>query len=84
MPKPVAEADGAAIAALILSFFVPLAGLILAYCHFSAAKRRGYAPSGVAVAGLIISWVGTVFGVLFLAIFIASIIMAASQTGSYQ
>ena len=72
------ESNGMAIAGFVLSFFIPLLGLIFSAIGVSRAKklpqRTGY---GLAVAGLIISILAIVIGV------VVAIILANSPTYYY-
>jgi Tfp pilus assembly protein PilE len=61
--SPAPSSDGKAIASLVLSIlwlagFGSIAGVILGHLSRGEAKRAGRAPSGMALAGLIIGYVG--------------------------
>ncbi len=77
---PVAQADGMAIASLILAFFVPIAGAILGMVSRGQAKSKGLQPSPVATWGMILGWVFTGIAVLST---ILVVILAASNTTTY-
>ena len=78
--RPQADADGAAIAALIMAFVIPPLGIVFGCVATSQARRKGLRPSGVA------SW-GIGLGVIFTAVYVIVIIVAivaASKDASYQ
>jgi hypothetical protein len=62
--RPRADADGAAIAAIITVWFLPLLGVILGHVSRGAAKRHGLEPASVATAAMIIGYIGLALGVL--------------------
>lgn len=62
--RPRADADGAAIAALILAFFFPPLGIILGHVSRGQARRRGLRPSVPATLGCVLGYVFTVLGIL--------------------
>lgn len=79
---PRADADGLAVAALVLSLlWLGGLGSILAVVfgstHRSAARRERKQPSGLATAGVILGWAG-----IALAVFVvAAVIALASRSG---
>ena len=66
---PRADADGAAIAALICAFFIPILGIVFGHVSRGQAKRAGKQPSGVATAGCVLGYVFTGFTALFVIVF---------------
>ncbi len=79
------KTNGLAITSLILSFFIPLVGLILAIVALSQIKKKQEGGKGLAIAGLIISIVVMLFHFLFLMILILGAmaeIQSTSTTGS--
>ncbi|KFI40450.1 hypothetical protein BACT_1154 [Bifidobacterium actinocoloniiforme DSM 22766] len=58
--SPATRTSGVAIAGFILSFILPLAGLIVSIIAYSESKRKPDQKSGMAIAGVIISAVGLV------------------------
>ncbi len=76
--RPVADADGAAIASLITAFFIPPVAIILGVVAQNQAHRRDLRPSAVAV------W-GTLLGAVFtVGVIIAVIVVAANQPDATQ
>lgn len=59
--------DGLAVAGFVLSFLLPLLGLILSWVSVTTAHRDGYRASGLAVTGV---WVSAVIIAFFLLIVI--------------
>lgn len=68
--------NGLAIASLVSSFFISLLGIILGHIALNQIKRTGEGGRGLAIAGLIIGYIGLVLGIIF---FISFMGMAASQ-----
>jgi len=65
-----------AILALIFAFFVPLLGAIFGHVAMGQIKRSGEEGRGLALAGVIVGWVFTGFGALWLFIFFAAVAAA--------
>ena len=79
--QPVASTNTLAIIALVTSLLgVHLAGIICGHIALSQIKTTGESGRGLALAGLIIGYVGVVVVVLFVAFWIAAI---ASISGGY-
>lgn len=76
-PRPRADADGAAIAALIMAFLVPPLGIVFGFVSRGQAKRRGLRPSAVA------SW-GAGLGIAFtlLSVLLAVMVIEAFAPGA--
>lgn len=70
---------GLAIAAFISVWFVPLLGAILGHVDNADARRSGRAKAGLAMAAVIIGWIGTALGLL-LAILVISALARAGQS----
>ena len=64
---------GLAIAACISVWFVPLLGAILGHVDNADARRSGRRKAGLAVAAVIIGWIGVALGVLLAILIIASL-----------
>lgn len=62
--RPVADADGAAIASLIMAVVIPPLGIILGWIAISQAQRKGLRQSGAASWGLILGMLFTVAGII--------------------
>ena len=75
---PRAEADGAAITALITAFFAPLLAIIFGHISRGQAKRKGLRPSAVATWGLVLGYVFTGLAVLL----VISLAATAAKTAS--
>lgn len=56
--------NGMAIAGFVLSFFVPILGLIFSSVGMSKTKKIGQKGYGLAVAGLVISIVNWILGII--------------------
>ncbi|MCU1438582.1 MAG: hypothetical protein JWP66_1669 [Naasia sp.] len=68
-----------AIVALVSSFFISLAGIICGHIALSQIKKTGEKGRGLALAGLIIGYIGLVVGIIAV---IAWIAFAASLASS--
>ncbi len=69
---PAAEHDGLAIASLVSAFFVSPAAIVLGHMSNYRAKKAGRPKSGLAIAGLILGYIGTIGGILLLVISLAA------------
>ncbi len=69
------KTNGLAIAALVSSFFISLLGVILGHIALNQIKNTGEGGRGLAIAGLVIGYLGIVVGII---IVIVSVSMAAS------
>ena len=79
---PAAEkTNGVAIAAIILTFFFPLIGLILGIVALSSIKKSGEKGKGLAKAAIIISTILIVFGIALVGFVTYSIQKAAKDAG---
>jgi peptidyl-prolyl cis-trans isomerase B (cyclophilin B) len=73
-PKSPAMHDGLAVGALISAFLCWPLGIVLGHCSNHNAKVAWREKSGVAVAGLVISYVGlAIFAAIVIAVIIGSI-----------
>ena len=79
---PRAEADGAAITALITAFFAPLLAIIFGHISRGQAKRKGLRPSAVATWGLVLGYVFTGLAVLLVIILVVATAKTASGPNS--
>ena len=71
-PQPqVQRTNTLSIVALILGFVVPLGGIICGHIALSQIKRTGEQGHGLALAGTVLGYVFTAFGVLLLIGYIA-------------
>jgi len=80
--KPVAPADGAAIASLIAAFFIPFVAIVLGHVSRGTAKRAGYKPSAAATWGCVLGWVFTGIALLVVLGFVVTLIVAAGSAGT--
>lgn len=64
--------NGLAIGAFVTAFFVPLIGAILGHVAYSQIKRTGEGGQGLAIAAIVIGWVGTLIYVVIFGIMIAA------------
>ncbi|MEI5584023.1 MULTISPECIES: DUF4190 domain-containing protein [unclassified Agromyces] len=70
-----------AIVSLVSSFFISLVGIITGHIALSQIKKTGEQGRGLAIAGLIIGYVGLVVGIILAIVWIA-IFSAAVNSGS--
>jgi hypothetical protein len=66
------DSDGAAIAALICAFFVPILGIIFGHVSRGQAKRAGKEPSGVATARCVLGTRSPRSGILIIVLIAAA------------
>jgi hypothetical protein len=66
-PQPVAGTNGLAIASLVLAFFCSLAGLICGIVALNQIRDRPQDGRGLAIAGIIVSCVSLVLGIVYVA-----------------
>jgi len=64
--------NGMAITGFILSFIIPLVGLILSIMGYSRAKYMNDSGKGLALAGIIISSIELFFGLIIFIILLAT------------
>lgn len=74
---PAPKTNTMAIAALISSFFISLLGVILGHIALNQIKNTGEGGRGLAIAGLVIGYVGILAGII---VVIFSIAMAATYS----
>jgi len=67
------KTNSMAIASLISSFFISLLGVILGHIALNQIKNTGEGGRGLAIAGLVIGYIGIVSGLIFGIIVIASL-----------
>ncbi|TPW71775.1 DUF4190 domain-containing protein [Schumannella sp. 10F1B-5-1] len=79
-PAPAAKTNTLAIVGLILAFVVSLGGLIVSLIALNQIKQTGEGGRGLALAGVIISAIGLVIGVLYI-IFAVILVGTAGTTG---
>ena len=72
-----------AIVSLVSSFFISIVGIITGHIALSQIKKTGEQGRGLAIAGLIIGYIGLVVGII-LAIVWFAIIGAAISSGDIQ
>ncbi len=83
-PPMAQSTNGMAIASLISSFFIPIVGVILGHIALGQIKRSNgmQGGRGLAIAGLVIGYLGIAFYVLFIVIIILGSIAASSSQPS--
>ena len=69
-----------AIVSLVSSFFISLVGIITGHIALSQIKKTGEQGRGLAIAGLIIGYIGLVVGIIFAIVWFA-VIGAAISSG---
>lgn len=70
------ETNPLAIVGFVLSLFIPIAGLVTGYVSLSQIKRTGQAGRGLALAAVVIGWVSTALGILWIVL----VLVAANQS----
>lgn len=65
-----------AIISLITSFFVPVAGIICGHVSLSQIRRTGEGGRGLAIAGLVISYVYVAFVVIYILVILVIVLNA--------
>lgn len=65
--EPYPRANGLAIVAFVLSFFVGVAGVVLGYVALAQIRRTGEDGRGLALAAVVLGWVSVVVTVLAIA-----------------
>jgi len=88
---PVAPTNSMATAALICGvlqiffwFFSGIPAIILGHIARRQIRATGEQGAGMALAGLILGYVGLAFAVLFLIAFVVIVVVAAHSTGGFQ
>ncbi|WEO76712.1 DUF4190 domain-containing protein [Cryobacterium sp. SO2] len=71
-----------AIISLVSAFFVSLAAIICGHIALSQIKKTGEKGRGLAIAGLVLGYVGLISGIIFFIVIILAWI-AAINSGSY-
>lgn len=69
------KTNGLAIAALVSSFFISIVGIILGHIALNQIKRTGEGGRGLAIAGLVIGYLGLLAGII---VVIATLGLAAT------
>ncbi|HEX6955514.1 MAG TPA: DUF4190 domain-containing protein [Agromyces sp.] len=69
-----------AIVSLVSSFFISIVGIITGHIALSQIKKTGEQGRGLAIAGLIIGYIGLVVGIIFAIVWFA-VIGAAISSG---
>lgn len=80
---PVQRTNTLAIVGFVLSFFVSVGAVVVSHIALSQIKRTGEGGHGLAIAGLIIGYVGIALGVLWF-LFIGLAIMSAIIGGTHD
>jgi hypothetical protein len=82
--EPPAQVSGMAVASLVTSFFIPILGVVFGFIARSAIRKSAgrFSGAGLALAGLIIGWVG--IGLTILIIILASIAGATNANRTYS
>ena len=69
-----------AIVGFILAFVFSLAGLIVSLIALSQIKKTGERGRGLAIAGVIISIVSIIFGIIYIAVILPAIMSSMPTT----
>ncbi|WP_127794208.1 DUF4190 domain-containing protein [Agromyces sp. LHK192] len=70
-----------AIVSLVSAFFISLAAIITGHIALNQIKKTGENGRGLAIAGLIIGYVGLVAGIIFFVVYVVIIIGLAATSG---
>ena len=76
-----AKTNTFAIVSLVTSFFVAILGIIFGFLALSQIKKSGESGRGLAIAGIIIGFVGVGFWIIWIIVIVAFGALAAA-TGS--
>lgn len=80
---PAPPTNTLAIIALVGSFFISLVGVICGHIALKQIRQSGEGGRGLALAGLIIGYVGLAFWVIIVIFYVFVIGLAISSSGSY-
>ena len=80
-PPASARTNTLAIVAFVLSFFVQVAAVICGHIALAQIKRTGEQGRGLAIAALVIGYIGIAFGVL-IGVFYLVLIAGAVSSGA--
>jgi len=80
---PAPKTNTLAIVGFILSFFVTVAGIIVSAIALRQIKQTGEGGRGLALAGLIIGIVATVFYIIYFIVIIA-VVATGAAAGSFS
>ncbi|WP_255579259.1 DUF4190 domain-containing protein [Cryobacterium sp. PAMC25264] len=72
-----------AIISLVSAFFVSLAAVICGHIALSQIKKTGEKGRGLAIAGLVLGYVGLIGGIIFIVVIVLAT-MAGINSGSYS
>lgn len=75
------KTNGLAIAALVLSFFVPFIALILGIVALSSIKKNGENGKGLAIAAIVLSSIFMLIAILFTSLVLYNLQKAAKDNG---
>jgi len=73
-PTQPQKTNGMCIAGFVLSFFIPIVGVILSIIGKKQAAERGEGGDGLALAGIIISILNCVLNIIYIMVIISSLI----------
>ncbi|MGH1526387.1 DUF4190 domain-containing protein [Leifsonia sp. L25] len=84
VPAPTADRMNVlAIVAFVLSFFVGIVGIVCGHIALRQIKRTGDRGRGLALAGTILGYVFTAFGLFIAVVVVPVLIMAAVDAAEY-
>ena len=78
-PPATQKTNTLAIIALVLAFFVSLGGVICGHIALAQIKRTGEQGRGLAIAALVLGYIGIALGLLFLLVYVIAIASAVSS-----
>lgn len=81
-PPKTDKSNPIAVVGFVLSFFVTIAGLICSIIGYNKAKNEGLDHKGLALAGIIISVIGMVFGVISFIFYLS--VLGEIMDGAYN
>ncbi len=79
----VARTNVMAILSLVFAFVFSVLGVVFGHIALSQIKRTGESGHGLAIAGLVVGYIGVAIWVIYIIFFIVVIAAAASSTSSY-
>lgn len=81
-PTTMAETNAFAMISIILAFLQPIAGIVFGHIALGQIKRNGDSGRGLALAGVIISYILVSFVIIFVILYITLILAVIATAAS--
>jgi hypothetical protein len=81
---PAPRTNVLAIVSLVSAFFVSIAAVVTGHIALAQIRRTGEGGRGMALAGLIIGYIGVAFAAIFFVIWLAMFLSIAAHTGTFS